>query len=174
MIRNTTRSRGAAAEVLGETLEHHAVVTPPRHQAEGAGADRAVAKAVAQALDLLARHDGRRVVGHRWRNGANGFSRRELDGELVHDPQARDLGRPAPDEVGRPRDLLEHPGPLPPGGALEGELHVGRRERSAVVEPHTRAEPEGVDAIVGRDRPALGHARPGCSRSSSSRRVSKS
>ena len=151
---------GRAPEVVGEGLEHHAVVAPPLLQAKRAGPHGAAREGRAQTLGLLARHDGRRVVGHQVEERGEGLLERQLDGALIHHAHARDLPRPALDEGGRPRDLLEHPGPLAARGALEGELHVGRPHDPAAVELHAGAEHEGVDAMVGRHRPALGQARP--------------
>ena len=149
-----------APEVLGEALEHELVVVPPLGEPERPGPDGVTGERGPAPGHLLARHDRGRVVRHQVEKGRERPLEGDLHAALAPGPDPGDLRGPAADEVPGPRDLFEHPGPLAPRGPLERVLHVGRPERATVLEPDPGAQVEGVDALVGRDRPALGEGAP--------------
>ena len=141
--------RGAFAPVAVERLEHQLDPGGERDEAIGPGADRRLLEAVlAHPLHVALGNDpggpgrGRRVEGHEVRPGL-------LEAD-AHVAGVHDFHR------GHPR-LEGGRGPAPV--ALEGELHVLRGDRVAVVEAHADAEHEVVDEPVGRDAPRLGQAR---------------
>ena len=147
---------GGTAEVLGEAFEHHLVVAPPRHEAERPRPHRMAREPGAALVHLLARHDRGRVVGDEVQERRERPLEAQLDGRVVDHAHAGNLGGRALDELGRPDQLLEHPGPLAAGRALERVLHVGRAHLAAIVELRAATEVEGVGAVIGGDHPALG------------------
>ena len=142
--------------MLGEALEHHLIVPAPRGEAEGAGAHGVAGEGGAALVGLFPRHHRGCVVRQQMQERRERPIEPDLHDEVVDDVDARDLDGAARDHVTGADDLLEDPGPLAPGGPLEGVLHVGGAHRPAVVEAHARAQPERVDPLVGGHRPARG------------------
>ena len=147
---------GGTAEVLREALEHDLVVAAPRHEAEGARADRMAREAGPALVRLLARHDRRGVVGHQVQERRERPLQAQLYGAVVHHAHAGDLRGAALDELARAGQLVEHPRPLAARRALERVLHVRGADLAPVVEFRAPAEVERIDAVVGGHAPALG------------------
>src|SRR3989304_29431 len=126
MILNTTRSRDGAPPKWPPNASSTTPSTPPRDEAEGAGAHRVAGELRAAALRFLPRHDGGGVIGDQRQKGRKGPVQGDLHREIVEGANAADLGCLAVEEGLCPHDLLEHPRALPLRGPLEGELDVGR------------------------------------------------
>jgi hypothetical protein len=129
--------------VVREGLEGQAILLRPFLQLVRARAHRLQAEfGIADGLHigLVEDEDGGQIV----RQSGIGAGRRDLDGEIVDRRGAGDVGR----EVRHHRGLQ----------AVDGEHHVGRLQRFAIVKLHARPELEQPGLLV-LLRPAFGKAR---------------
>ena len=136
------------APVVRVLVETHQLAAPPFDELERSGADRLVGVGVgldvALAEHMLGQH--RALVARKCgQHVGRGVGQLEDSGMLVGCLHCRDIAEGA--DAARMR-LLQH--------VHDRELHVGGRERLAVVKLHFFAQLEGDGLAVGRDFPGLG------------------